>query len=144
MFRLVCPVLTMPAVWKKNSGKYRTCLLCSYFSPSLCLWLLFKRRYWTRKNFCPAKCCSSSVFSSCVTKIITSTHAMQFSLFFSKVGATSAKDYGLQTSKECLWILYLKHLIWVPRQRLDTLHSSEWAKPSRWTVRAGSSFGCFE
>lgn len=111
-------MLTMPAVWQNNSGKYRTCLLCFYFFPSVCLWLLLKRRYEARKSFGPTKHCSSSVFNSCATKVLTGARVVQsknnFQHFFGKVGATSAKDYGLQTLKEALWILSLKHLIWMP------------------------------
>lgn len=74
MFGLGCPVLTLPAVWQNNSGKYDTCFLRFYFSPSLCLWLLLKRRYWARKTFGSTKRCFSSVFSSCAKKGITSAH----------------------------------------------------------------------
>lgn len=44
MFGLGCTMLTMSGVWQNNSGKYLTCLLWSYFPPSVCLCLLLKRR----------------------------------------------------------------------------------------------------
>lgn len=115
MFGLGCSTLTMPGAWQKNSGRYLTCLLWSYLSPSVRLCLLLKRRYWARKTFGPTKCCSS-VFSSHVTEVTTSIYAMQrkknFQLFLAMCEQRLQKIMDPKSLKKLfvsyIWSMYIK------------------------------------
>lgn len=102
-------MLTVPAVWQNNSGKYLTCLLWSYLSPDVCLWLLLKRRYWAGKTSAPTKCCSS-VFSTHVTEVTTSIYAMQhmknFQPFLAMCEQPLQKIMDLKSLKK-LFVFYI-------------------------------------